>query len=108
MKNVAATKGHRVSLADFFGKTEVRAAEPAIAELGVGTLTTANFYGCLRPLKCVCSQPLELWKLRRFRIRTLAASVKRKSAALHFFTKKFGRELLVRPSFLALPPATSF
>jgi hypothetical protein len=44
MKNVAATKGQRVSLADFLVESVVR------LELGVsgwGTLAAANFCGCL-------------------------------------------------------------
>jgi hypothetical protein len=47
IKKVAATRGHKVSLADLFGETEARADESAILGSRAGTLRTANFYGCL-------------------------------------------------------------
>jgi hypothetical protein len=43
MKKVAATKGHNVSLAVFFGEIEARADDSAFLELRAGALITANF-----------------------------------------------------------------
>src|SRR3974390_2515842 len=77
MKKVAATKGHSVSLADFFGKTEVR-ADSAIVGSRAGALAAANFYGCLHAYKYSSPQRLVLWKLRLFRIRTSLSGVKKK------------------------------
>src|SRR5271166_6858548 len=84
MKKVAATKGHRVSLADFFGKTEVR-ADSAIVGSRAGALATANFYGCLHAYKYSSPQRLALWKLRLSRIRTLFPGVKKKTDGIASF-----------------------
>ena len=78
MKKVAATKGHSVSLADFFGKTEVR-ADSAIVGSRAGALATANFYGCLPVYKYSSPQRLALWKLRLSRIRTSLSGVNKKN-----------------------------
>ncbi|HEY4930097.1 MAG TPA: hypothetical protein VII23_00880, partial [Terriglobales bacterium] len=43
----AATRGHRVSLADFFVGTEDETVEAALFGVKAGTLATANFDGCL-------------------------------------------------------------
>jgi len=47
MKKVAATKGHRVSLADFLLGTEDETGDAALFGAKEGTLATANFDGCL-------------------------------------------------------------
>src|SRR3974390_3228713 len=90
MKKVAATKGHRVSLADFFGKTEVR-ADSAIVGSRAGALAAANFYGCLHAYKYSSPQRLALWKLRLSRIRTSLSGVKKKMRGLRIFGRRFGR-----------------
>jgi hypothetical protein len=63
MKKVAATNGHRVSLADFLERTEVRAADSAIEGPPVGAFATANFCGCLLANKYESAQRLALLKI---------------------------------------------
>jgi len=87
MKKVAMTNGHRVSLADFFGNTEVRAADSAIVGSRAGALATANFDGCLLANQGLLLQKLALWNLRFFRIRSLRRHVKKNVADLQIFTK---------------------
>jgi len=47
MKKVAATSGHRVSLADLLLGTEDEPVDAALFRVKAGTLATANFDGCL-------------------------------------------------------------
>jgi hypothetical protein len=47
MKKVAAIRGHRVSLADFFLGTEDETVDAALFGAKEATLATANFDGCL-------------------------------------------------------------
>src|SRR3974390_3292263 len=91
MKKVAATKGHSVSLADFFGKTEVR-ADSAIVGSRAGALATANFYGCLPVYKYSSPQRLALWKLRLSRIRTSLSGGNKKTAG----TANLGKTIWAR------------
>src|SRR5215471_14953678 len=78
MKNVAATSGQTVNLADLFGACEKREEFPVGEESREGVLAAANFYGCLPCLQKIPHPQLALRRLRPSRIRTLPQQVKKK------------------------------